>query len=360
MNPPAQLPMELREGGVLQSTVAVRSFLIILLNDLFQVLLPVIAPVTLGIDGANESSIVQDIDWLFGPGKCYIFSQVKMYYGTRKSASTPHPITVLNPSSSASLQQNLSVPIEIDIEDEEDMLASIIGQIPLSSRETFLTDKRWRLLAGLQVSAAAQFMKQLEAYVDSDPAVVSKLERSFRSTSSSRLSWFSTEGGHDNQVPFRIPIKLLFPPSYGGSNENEQGLTEDHKFARFVELVGKQTQRLLDSLLTPYSKSISSAEVNLILTYMHAVGVICGLAMNAAITVPMRPPKVFLETLFHPISPKFHQNQRWSSDLLISLVAHAFRWGIISVFPETTLLMFSPDQFLHLFCRSTVDEALQR
>jgi len=343
----AQLPLQIREA--LQSTVAVRSFLIILLNDLFQVLLPIIAPVTLGIDGTNESSILKDIDWLFGPGKRYIFSKVKMYYGIRKSASAP------NPSSSTFLSQNLSAPIEIDIEDEEDMLASIIGQISLSSRETFLMDNRWRLLAGLQVSAAAQFMKQLEAFVDSDPAVVSKLERSFRSTCPSHLSWFST--GHDNQVPSRIPVKLLFPPSFGGSNENEQGLTEDHRFARFVKMVGQQTQRLVDSLFTSNSKSISSAEINLILTYMHAVGVICGLAMNAAITFPMRPPNVFLQALLHPLSSKFHQDQQWSSDLLISLVAHAFRWGIISVFPETTLLMFSPDEFLHSFC--TVNEALQ-
>lgn len=73
-------------------------------------------------------------------------------------------------------------------------------------------------------------------------------------------------------------------------------------------------------------------------------GVVCGLALNASAPFPISPPQPFIETLSGPPIPSevAREDRPWGKDSLLALVAHAFRWGIISVFPETVLLMLTP------------------
>jgi len=111
-------------------------------------------------------------------------------------------------------------------------------------------------------------------------------------------------------------------------------------------------------------EDLTASEVNLGLIYMHAAGVVCGIAMNFAHQFPMQFPELFLETLMNPpvdSSTLTHNNTladikntaspSFKSSAVMKVYALTFRRGIISIFPEVAFNLFTSDEILRVFNR---------
>ena len=91
-------------------------------------------------------------------------------------------------------------------------------------------------------------------------------------------------------------------------------------------MVGTQTQRLLDSIRDKNLNKFEPAEFSFLLVYMQSAGMCAGLSINHEQAFPVKLPSEYLDVLVNLESSP--------SPIESKLLAHAFRRGFISVFPE--------------------------
>ena len=263
--------------------------------------------------------------------------------------------------------------VEVEIEDEDELLAIIVSSVAVGSQSTLLSEARWRLLTGLQATYPCQFMKILEFHIDSDPSILSKLQQSIRAMNPSRLIWFSSISApfpmpfstiHSKWLPLRVRLLSLINATNAVSKDIPSDDLDWFHFASFLQVSAKQTEGFLKSVDDAKWGDLTAPELNLGLVYMHAAGVVCGLAMNLMHQFPATFPQLFLETLIEPpvdcsiltnadtfADLKNTTDPSFEKHILMKVFALTFRRGIISIFPEIGLNLFTPNEFLRTFTR---------
>ena len=389
-----EMPEALRE--IPSSLILIRMSLVLMLNDLFLVLLPVTAPMafsmnedTLNIKKSKNDVIVDEIEWLFFEAKAYIFIHAKMEFAIencnppihkRVNASSSPPLSSSSSSSSPPKmdpydQDGSNAPvIEIDIEDEDELIACVVCSASVGSRQTLLSDPAWRLLTGLQASYACQFMKNLESSVDNDASMSIRLQQSLRSMNPGRLVWFTsistpyplpcTSISH-TWLPIRVRLISLMNTTDISTKDIPMEELDWFHLTSFVQVSARQTENLMKLFNDTSWEHLNASEVNLGLVYMHAAGAVCGLGLNHSIHFPLTfQDNIFFQTVLCPplsldsleISDILKAAEsKYKKQAIMQVFALSFRRGIISIFPEVVLNLFTPEEFLKTFTQPIDD-----
>ena len=312
--------------GVEEDILEARVTLLLMINDLFQVLLPLLAS---GAFDSEPEENVRDIGSLLSRSKGLLFTQIKMDFASKYSST---PVSTANANvdvkADADLSKTLHV-VDFTVEDEEVVLAYIVSLTEPGARHLLFEDSRWRLLAGLQASVSIQFMTHLECRVDSDQAVSSSIENALRAMAGPASGWFHHRGISSTDV--QCVSVLVRMSNISSTNFSGDELDYIH-FKAFVNTAAQQTQYLLESIINYSTEELSVAEISLVITYMQAAGVVCGLAMNNLIPFRLDLPDGFTSIIVGVAMADLELCG--PNPQFLTLFAHAFRRGIISVFPE--------------------------
>ena len=335
LNPANDCPLraEISDGELL-----VRVSLLLMLNDLAQLLLPVLSA------GSMPFVLEPEIAKLLSVQSGLLFLSSKLEFAFKNMPLLPNFSTPASPPPSLSdtatntaelsLSDALPSPLgEIEILAEEDALAHLVAETEASARALLFTDPRWRLLAGLQSSVPIQLLRCVEASLEAETVSLDAAERVLRACTWSR---------HPSLSSMRCSLQIAFVRPEGTIRGASALLA-------FLQLGASQMERALIVVASGIGPN-DRAESSMLLTFFQAAGLVCGIAINNSMPFRVDFSDEFLYVLVGSGSNDAESACRGDSEYishvsLSVLCAHAFRRGLITVFPESALALLTRDDF---------------
>lgn len=308
----------------------VRISLLLMLNDLVQALLPVLS----GPSTALETEIYS----LLTTNRGLIFLQSKLGAPTLNS----HPTTTMATieGSASTLPQSSSPIGDIELRSEEDVLAQIVAETDASARSLLFTDRRWRLMSGLQATVSVQLMRHLESVLEAETVSLDTIERALCCCRRSGPYCSHLSPAHASVQGGLLPLVLFHMD--GTTVQGSQALVT------FLKRAASEVDRFLavveEHLLGPADR----AETSMLLTFFQAAGLTCALALNNNMHFPAHFSEEFVQVLVGASSASSDKSGSVAVPSFMVLCAHAFRRGLIVAFPESVLALLTPEDLTTL------------
>lgn len=399
--------------------ILLRSIVIIHMNDLLLPMLPFLSPHD-GEHLLNHPSCLlyhlRDLVFMSVRGEFFFrLSQSSQSYSNRTTQSQNH-----------SVKDGSGYTLGLEIKREEIVLTKILNlihsnsyenkfELPVSNTDPTVLDDRWRLLIGIQASLIGQMYQYFETLSGSGtPSSIpgtsnplgnndgtSSWENILRAISYRALD--DRRNLADREIPFVIKCSdpIIYSPNiqnqYNREDElfyllqvakelNEQGddgirISEWSIFCAFVTAAIDQANLFILSIFYELYTAeemlnisngvrhhsfevdrLSAGEINLILQYLHALGVLVGLCIRAGVLINLHLPEIIIRK-FGCIYESDHTDSKVFSVLFYRSAYLSIRQGITSIFPESAFVLLSQYNMLCLFrgaCPCTTVELLQR
>ncbi len=399
--------------------ILLRSIVIIHMNDLLLPMLPFLSPHD-GEHSLNHPSCLlyhlRDLVFMSVRGEFFFrMSQSSQSYSNRTTQS------LLNQS----VKVGSGYILGLEIKREEIVLTKILNlissnsyenkvELPVSTADPTVLDDRWRLLIGIQASLIGQMYQYFETLSGSGtPSSIPGTSNPLGSndgTSSwenilraiSYRAFDDRRNLVDREIPFIIKCSdpIIYSPNIHNQCNREDELfyllqvakelneqvddgiriSEWSIFSAFVTAAIDQansfifsifyelyTQEEIQSISNVHRHSLevdrlSAGEINLILQFLHALGVLIGLCIRAGVLINLHLPEIIIMK-FGGIYESDYTDSKVFSVLFHRSAYLSIRQGITSIFPESAFVLLSQDSMLCLFrgaCPCTTVDLLQR
>jgi hypothetical protein len=326
---------------------AVRISLLLMANDIFQALLPIlprafdVGPGVKAEAAANNETDDVGAAALFRGLKGLIFCATKREYAAK---CTPVGLANSVPADDpAAFHSQSPVLKSLHVQPEEAVLEQLLTVTEATARPRFFTHSSWRLLAGLQATVSVQLVVQLEAQLDTGVGLtLEQMERALCTTTLPRAIEFGWLSAAASIAPI-CTISIALGGPEGHSEGSWFGLR------RVMSLAASQLQSAVSRVQSGEWSAQSRPEVSMLFVYCQTAGMTCGLALNNRVPFPAHLPIEFIKILVSPpSSPVASKSEAYpgaENGALLSLCAHSFRRGLISIFPESALMLFTEQDF---------------